>query len=581
MLSLNPGNALGIRVVDVVGGPGDTLPATIINFYSSLSVPAYKRALAFLSDNLASFPRAVVKEGAATAEAAGHPLNRILKRRPNQFQNPFVFWRTLFFHAAHTGNGYALIERDPATFRPVALQNALPELIVPVRIDARDGRGWQQFYWNRATGQPIAGADVLHIQSLSWDGMAGMDPVAMHEGTFQRATTIERFQVQFLRKGTMVRGALEIPGHLDNDQLEQVRAIVRKYRGADAEDDIMILTDGGKLNNATTSPQQSQLVEQAVATTKQIAQVTGVPPVFLYELTEEKYRNSVEQDGLNVVRFTFRPWIELAEDELTLKLLTEAEHDAGYTIKINPDALLRGDTKTQTDTVVAQVNGGLRTRNEGREVLGLPRDADPDSNRLKTLGDSSPKPVNAPPPTMAAAPAAAREEFTAGPHKFSSTQIDMPPDIAERVLAMAARIPEDHLADDGRETDPHVTVRYGLHTSEAADVQRVLAGEPPITFKLGKSSFFAATAERPSDVVKIDVESEDLTRLNAKLRDELPNTQTHAGYEPHLTLAYVKPGMGKQYESLDDCEGIAFTLDRLTFSDREGRKTVIMLTGQR
>ncbi len=378
-----------IQVVDVTGG--HAVPLTLLNCYSVLSIPAYKRAVTFLAENLASFGRSVRKDGAKLDVA--HPLDKLLNRRPNGYQNALIFWRTLFFHAAHTGNGYARIDREGITARPAALHNLLPEDVTPFRWEPEEGASPLQFYYHRTTKSAIVGADVLHLQCLSHDGMSAMDPVALHDRAFQRAATIEKFQVQYLKNGTVVRGAVEIPGAMTPEQRQEIRAVLRTYRGGENDDDVMILSDGAKLSNAGVSAQQSQLVEQGAASTKAIAQITGVPPAFLYELSEEKYRNTVEQDGQNVVRYTFRPWIEMVEAELTSKLLTDAEQDGGLTIHINPNALLRGDTKTQVDTVVAAVNGGVRTRNEGRELLGLPPDSDPDSDKLKTLGDATPKPL--------------------------------------------------------------------------------------------------------------------------------------------------------------------------------------------
>ena len=396
-----------IRVVDVHGST-TALPLTLINSYSSLSVPAYKRAICFLADNLASFPRSVRRDG--SKQGIDHPLNRLLKRRPNRYQTAVQFWRTLYFHAAHTGNGYARIQREGPTFRPAALHLMLPEDVLPFRYD--DGTGPEQFYYHRPTKTVLAGDDVLHIQAgLSYDGMSSMDPVSLHEQTFQRATTLERFQVQFLRKGTIIRGAVEIPGAMTPEQRAEIKAVLRTYRGADADDDVLVLSDGAKLTNATTSPEQSQLVQQGAATTKQIAQITGVPPEFLFELSEAKYNASVEQQGQNVVRYTFRPWIIMAEAEMTAKLLSEAEQEAGFSIGINPDALLRGDTKTQVDSVLATVKGGIRTRNEGRALLELPPDPDPESDKLHALGETNVAPAD--PPRQNAASRAKVDVFAA------------------------------------------------------------------------------------------------------------------------------------------------------------------------
>lgn len=384
----------GIRIYNAgITGSSDAVPPMPISSYSILSIPAYWRAMRFLSENLASFPRSVRQAGAKPKPGGDpHPLTRLLQRRPNACQNATIFWRTLFFHAAHSGNGYAEIVR-PDLYRPAALRNLMPEDIWPFRYDREDGRGALQYYLDRSRrpARILVAADVVHLQSLGYDGMMGTDVVSLHSETFQRAATLNRYQTKYLQKGTVIRGAIEIPTGVTKEQTTEIVNVIKDFfTGPNAERDVIVLSDGAKLNNQTLSASESQLVEQGANVTKQIAQITGVPPQFLYEFSESKYNNSIEQMGQDVVRNTFRPWIEQTEDELTLKLLTEDEQDDAFRIHINPDALLRGDTAAVNASAVTTVNAGLRTRNEGRELIGLAPDPDPESNKLKTLGDTSP-----------------------------------------------------------------------------------------------------------------------------------------------------------------------------------------------
>lgn len=61
-------------------------------------------------------------------------------------------------------------------------------------------------------------------------------------------------------------------------------------------------------------------------------------------------------------------------------------------------------------------------------------------------------------------------------HKFSSTQFDLSPEASDKVKAIGARIPDVDLAADGREDNPHVTVKYGLHGEDPEAVQPVPEG---------------------------------------------------------------------------------------------------------
>ena len=141
-------------------------------------------------------------------------------------------------------------------------------------------------------------------------------------------------------------------------------------------------------------------MQQVAMGTKQIAQITSVPPEFLFEFSETKYLNTIEAVGQNVIRFTFRPFIIQAEDELTIKLLTDAEITAGYSIHLDTNDLIRGNVTTEATVVLAKVNGGLMSRNEGRAELGMPDDTDPESDKLRTLGSTTPTTSTATEPTL-------------------------------------------------------------------------------------------------------------------------------------------------------------------------------------
>jgi 2'-5' RNA ligase len=164
-------------------------------------------------------------------------------------------------------------------------------------------------------------------------------------------------------------------------------------------------------------------------------------------------------------------------------------------------------------------------------------------------------------------------------HEFSSTQANLPESIAKQFRAASARIPDEKLASDGRENEPHVTVKYGLHGEDAEPVRQLLADEPPITVKFGKASLFE---NEDADVLKVDIESEDLHRINKKIADALPNTDTHPEYKPHATIAYLKPGEGKAFaeKPVAGVTGREVTIDRIVFSGKNGEKVEIALEGK-
>jgi hypothetical protein len=169
-------------------------------------------------------------------------------------------------------------------------------------------------------------------------------------------------------------------------------------------------------------------------------------------------------------------------------------------------------------------------------------------------------------------------------HKFSSTQANLPTEQAQKVLSVGkSLIPESELYTDpedpsfGREDKPHVTVKYGLHTNDGKEVSKILAGEKPFEAKLGKITIFPGGEDTPYDVVKADVESPELHKLNKLIADSTEVTDTHPEYKPHVTLAYVKKGEGEKYVGRTDLEGTPFPVNSIMFSAKDGNTLDIPL----
>lgn len=164
----------------------------------------------------------------------------------------------------------------------------------------------------------------------------------------------------------------------------------------------------------------------------------------------------------------------------------------------------------------------------------------------------------------------------AGPHKWACAYAALPEPHAAAVLAMAASIPDDQLAKDGRETSPHVTVKYGIGSDDPAAVRAVLEASPPVKVSFGQTSVFA---NPDGDVVKVDVYSDGLRALNEAIDKAVPHVDTHEWYQPHVTVAYVKPGAGQLFAGNKSLEGQEAVIDRVQVSDRMGRTVEVELKG--
>lgn len=161
--------------------------------------------------------------------------------------------------------------------------------------------------------------------------------------------------------------------------------------------------------------------------------------------------------------------------------------------------------------------------------------------------------------------------------KYSSTQFNLPDKLASQVIALAAQVKDEHLTDHGREDEPHITAKYGLHADNPFQLRALLAGFGPVYATIAGISLF----ENPdADVIKIDIESDDLHRLNSLITSGMECTETRGEYCPHITIAYVKPGIGRKYLGLNTqgLSGTLIGLDQLKFSNVDREKTTIFLS---
>lgn len=199
---------------------------------------------------------------------------------------------------------------------------------------------------------------------------------------------------------------------------------------------------------------------------------------------------------------------------------------------------------------------------------GYPRAATP---YLKALADLARDPEG---------PKKLRMSLTAqdAPKKFGCAMVPLPREAAERLRELGSMIRDEDLADDGRESEPHVTVRYGLHSTDVAEVLRLMKGVGPIEMKLGRVSVFrGAECGKDFDVLKIDVDSPALVQLHDDLGN-LPHTDTHADYCPHATIAYVKAGLGDQIAAQLPPLDLVVKVGAATYSTAEKQRGTVRLS---
>lgn len=123
---------------------------------------------------------------------------------------------------------------------------------------------------------------------------------------------------------------------------------------------------------------------------------------------------------------------------------------------------------------------------------------------------------------------------------------------------------EDLTEEDGKETNPHLTLLYGIESNvdEFEIFKWIQDFKPNFDLIANQISLFE---NENFDVVKYEIIlNKELKILRAFTINEFPNKQTFPNYNPHITIAYTKKGKGKKY--IKNNLNVKFKIKNVTYS---------------
>lgn len=142
-------------------------------------------------------------------------------------------------------------------------------------------------------------------------------------------------------------------------------------------------------------------------------------------------------------------------------------------------------------------------------------------------------------------------------------------------------VPEQDLYTEGekfgKENEPHITLLYGLLPGKYNDdqIKNILSSYTKISYTITGIGVFE-NADRPYDVISFDIKSEECNAINSELK-KIPYENDFPEYHPHLTIAYLKKGLGKHYIKQFNNKYPEIST-KVKLSKASGEKTIFDLT---
>lgn len=291
-----------------------------------------------------------------------HWLYPILHDAPNRWQTPMEWREMMMGHALLRGNAYSEIISSRA--RPI--DQLIPLHPDRVELFVRDNGKLVYIYRNRdGSKRPILQEDMFHLRGLSDNGFLGLS--AVREGTEAIGLTLatEKHAATFFKNNASPGGVLEIPTKLSEPSYERlVKTWNAKHAGADGAHKTAILEEGMLWKQIGLKAKDAQLLESRKFQVNDIARLFNLPPHTLKDLDRATFSN-IEQQAIELVMYSFRPWFVRWEQAIHRDLFTEQDRKTHF-VEFLADGLLRGDAAARGEFYTKLFNLGAISPNEIR-----------------------------------------------------------------------------------------------------------------------------------------------------------------------------------------------------------------------
>lgn len=334
------------------------------------------------------------------------PLAKLIYRRPNSWQGPAEWRRTMTMHAALCNFGLSLIVRS---------RRGEPLELIPIEpgwIEVKQRTDWTLEYtisYPDGRREKYEQSDVFVLRGPTWDSVKGLAAVRYAREAIGLRLAIDKSQAKLFSNGARPGGVLAAKTPMKEDQLDKLAARWNAfYGGSDnagktalLNGDLSWLQLGMSNSDAQTQALRGQQIEEICRAFDVFPQMVG------YSGDKTPTYASAEQFFINHVVHTLQPWHIAWEEAMATQLLTDLEAADGLYFKFTVQGLLRGTAKERAEVYNLLSAAGVVTANEIRAWEEM--DEKPELDRFRiplntTVLDDDGMPVI---PDKAAPPAAA------------------------------------------------------------------------------------------------------------------------------------------------------------------------------
>lgn len=330
---------------------------------TALNLVAFYACVRVLADTVASLPWHAYRDPDGFGVKVDPQPTLLANPHPGETNDltDFDFKHAMMVSLAMRGNFYGYVQRRDRLEYPTDVMPLHPDWVDRRRDKTMGGR-----LVTRLLGDVVPNADIMHVRGFTLPGSSeGMSPLSMARHAIGLGLAAQRFGGAWFRDGAAPSGQLVSDHPLTPAQAtENQKMWIQSHGGRRLP---AVLSGGMKYEPITITPEESQFLQTRAFSITEMAMLVGVPPYLIGDVQKStSFGRGIEQQSIGFVTYNLRSWLTRIEKSMGLHI------PRGQYVKLNVDALLRGDVKTRNEAHRIAIEGGWRNPDEVRALEDLP-----------------------------------------------------------------------------------------------------------------------------------------------------------------------------------------------------------------
>ena len=334
--------------------------ANVFDTDKALTLTAVWCAIRLLAESVSSLPISVYTKQANgdKLEDTKSPIYKLVKFKPNYYQNKITFFEFIMLSICTEGNSYVQIVRNNSG-TPVQLICLDPSNVTVVVNN-------NELFYQVDGGAVLDSSDMLHFKTITDDGVTGLSPIDQCAKALNWGVSLETFGETFFSNGAKPSSILQTDRALSDTALQRLKTSFNSnYGKLKNSNSTIVLEEGLTFKPISISPEQAQFLSSRQFSIEEVARIFNVPPHMLKDLSKSSF-NNIEMQSQEFVTYTLMPYLTRIEQEMNLKLFRTNELGKTF-VEFNVNGLLRGDVKSRTEAYKTAITNGYMSINEVRQ----------------------------------------------------------------------------------------------------------------------------------------------------------------------------------------------------------------------